>query len=400
MSRRAGYWWTRWIYARLRRCGVGSVAGEERHLLDTSAGTSSRFVTTTTTNAKIIPALTESAEGVRDSEAEEAAETRDDDYLQNDSMVLWVHARVIGGADTSAFHDSVRQSVLIARVVRFRTPTPTERTERRRNDATGYELAGDACDPASSERLGASFLGTRPQRYAIMKDKVGVELRRFTASRELTPRVVPPDGGAGGQGSLRGKRMVRRRLNAPCTYPFLGWVAPLVHRRAARRGACGLVRVVLVEMNGSGAVLGCAAGEDPFAAGGRAGGDVPYRSKTPLPRGLHTGRPISVRPIRIILPEMYCTTLAPSGQVSGRGHPVRPQAENCVAYQQRGSTNCDTLTLKLAKPRSLSCDTRKHTIIKQLGQAECALTAGTNMSCWVRVWVSGWWLKFGLEVRG
>jgi hypothetical protein len=41
-----------------------------------------------------------------------------------------------------------------------------------------------------------------------------------------------------------------------------------------------------------------------------------------------------------------------------------------------------------------------HTIIKQLGQAERALTAGINMSCLVRVQVSGWWLEFGLEVRG
>jgi hypothetical protein len=103
--------------------------------LDTSAGTSSRFVTTTTTNAKIIPALMESAEEVRDSEAEEAAETRDDDYLQNDSStadnvpshardvrhqwccgsmrgssaapILVDHASIIN-PPPGAFHDSVR----------------------------------------------------------------------------------------------------------------------------------------------------------------------------------------------------------------------------------------------------------------------------------------------------
>jgi hypothetical protein len=85
------------------------------HKRDTSGTlllTSSWFVTTTTTNTKIIPALTKSPEGVGDSEEDEAATTICKATAVRKRLttpvVLWVRAQVIGGVDTGAVYDSVR----------------------------------------------------------------------------------------------------------------------------------------------------------------------------------------------------------------------------------------------------------------------------------------------------
>jgi hypothetical protein len=122
------------------------------HKRDTSGTlllTSSWFVTTTTTNTKIIPALTKSAEGVGDSEEDEAATTickatavrkRLRHQWCRGSARYWCGLRLRSACGSSSW--ILCHSVRIARVVRFRAPTPTERRHNEVTGYAGYERAG------------------------------------------------------------------------------------------------------------------------------------------------------------------------------------------------------------------------------------------------------------------
>ncbi|KAJ7851768.1 hypothetical protein B0H13DRAFT_1904925 [Mycena leptocephala] len=220
MSRRAGYWWTRWIYPDLDDAESARWRGSREEI---SAGTSSRSSTLwrrvkkeweTRRKKKASGADDHSHRRRRRQAPRLAREARRQPATRR------VYACVIGGADTGGVYDfdSMRSGDIstpasytspLFRTCRT-TKTPPPALFSPSPSPSPFDLPFflgclRSPQPSSSKRLGAGFLGARPQRYEILKGKVGVELRRITASRGLAPRVVPPDGDV--------QRFERKRLH-------------------------------------------------------------------------------------------------------------------------------------------------------------------------------------------